>query len=137
MGIYPWKFYSCDLSRTVQENFPGQVAQTPLDQSGCAKRPRIPEWIYIYFTPCSQNTYLDTYSNFSIILFFNLLSTIIFVLMDIYAIILHWIQIRELGVSPNLIWGPDPSVLPNLVFSIVRVERFQFQTLFFNILDFS
>ena len=57
--------------------------------------------------------------------------------MNIYAIVLHWIRIRGLGVSPSLNLGPDPSVFLDLVFLIVRFDRFQFQTSFFNILHFS
>ena len=56
--------------------------------------------------------------------------------MNIYAIILHWIRIRELGVNLNLNRGPNPSVLLDLNFLVVRFDRFQFQTLFSNILDF-
>jgi len=51
-------------------------------------------------------------------------------------IVLSWIRIRELGASPSLNRGPDPSVLPDLIFSVVRFDRFQLQTSFFNILDF-
>ena len=40
--------------------------------------------------------------------------------MNIYAIVLHWIWIRGLGVSPSLNRGPDPKVLLNLVFSVFR-----------------
>ena len=57
--------------------------------------------------------------------------------MIIYMNVLLWIWIRELGVSPSLNWGPDPNVLFDLAFSVVRFDRFQFQTLFSNILDFS
>jgi len=36
--------------------------------------------------------------------------------MVIYAIVLYWIRIRGLGVSPNLNRGSDPSVLLDLIF---------------------
>jgi len=36
--------------------------------------------------------------------------------MIIYMIILLWILIHGLGVSPNLNQEPDPSILLNLIF---------------------
>ena len=43
--------------------------------------------------------------------------------MNIYAIILRWIQIRGLGVNPSLNRGADPCVLLDLVFLVVRFSR--------------
>ena len=48
-----------------------------------------------------------------------------------------WIWIRELGVSPTLNRGTDPRVLLDLDFLVFWFDRFQFQTSFSNILDFS
>jgi len=48
--------------------------------------------------------------------------------MIISVIVLYWIQICGLGVSPSLNRGPDPSILLDLVFSVVRFNPFQFQT---------
>ena len=62
-------------------------------------------------TPRSRNTYLVAYSDFSIV-FFDLLP--VFVLY--YMIVLSWIGIRGLGVSPNLNREPDPSELLDLIF---------------------
>ena len=53
--------------------------------------------------------------------------------MIIYAIVLHRIRIRGLRVGPSLNQGPDPSVLLDLVFTVVKFDRFQFQMMFFNI----
>ena len=57
--------------------------------------------------------------------------------MIVYAIILHWIRICGLEDSPGLNQESYPSLFLNLAFSVVRFDRFQFQTLFSNILDFS
>ena len=56
--------------------------------------------------------------------------------MIIYAIILHWIGIPGHGANPSLKRRPNPSVLHDLVFPIVKSDRFQFQISFSNILDF-
>ena len=64
----------------------------------------------INVTPRSRNTYLDTCSDF-LIVFFDLV-LYFFCFMIICAIVLYWIQIRELRVSPSLNRRPDPSVLP-------------------------
>ena len=71
--------------------------------------------------PRSQNTYLVAYSDFSIV-FFDLLP--VFVLY--YMIVLSWIWIRGLGVSPSLNRGPDPRVLLDLDIPVFRFDRFQF-----------
>ena len=39
--------------------------------------------------------------------------------MIIYVIILHWIQIRELGVSPSLNQGLGPNILIDLTFLVI------------------
>ena len=57
-----------------------------------------------FVTPRSQNTYLVTYSDFSIV-FFDLLFVFVF-FINICVINLHWIRIRRLGVNPSLNWGP-------------------------------
>ena len=44
--------------------------------------------------------------------------------MIISVIVLYWIRIRGLGVSPSLNRGPDPSLLLDLVFLVVRFDRF-------------
>ena len=62
---------------------------------------------------------------------------IYFYFVIIYIIIWYQILIFRLKVSPNLNRGPDPSVLLNLIFLVVRFNRFQFQITFSNILDFS
>ena len=89
-----------------------------------------------FVTPRSRNTYLVTYSD-SRLHFFDLLAISIFCFLIIYAIVLHWIRIRGLGVNPSLNQGPDLSVFLDLVFSVVRFHRFKFQILFFNILKIS
>ena len=62
-------------------------------------------------TPRSWNTYLDTYSDFLSYLFDLILY--LFYFMIIGVIILYWIWIRGLGVSPSLNRGglsvPDQS----------------------------
>ena len=93
-------------------------------------------WITLCVTPCSPNTYLIAYSYFMIV-FFWFTSCICFVLWIIYMIVLPWIWIRELGVSPTLNRGTDPRVLLDLDFLVFWFDRFQFQTSFSNILDFS
>ena len=62
---------------------------------------------------------------------------ICFCFVIIYPSVFHWIRIREVRVNPSLNRGPDPCVLLDLVFSLVRFDRFQFQTSFFYILYFS
>ena len=79
--------------------------------------------------------YLVTYSN-SQSYFSNLLLVFIFVLC-IFMRSFYWIRIRELGVSSTLNRGPNPNILLDLIFSVVKFDRFQFQSSFFNILDFS
>ena len=80
-------------------------------------------YLICYFvTPHSQNTYLDMYSDFSIV-FFNLVSVFIY-FMIIYVIVLLWIWIRGLGNSPSLNQGPDPNILIDLIFLVVRSDRF-------------
>jgi len=81
------------------------------------------------------NTYPDTWPDFSII-FFNLLC-IYFYFVIIYIIIWYGIWIFGLRVSLTPNPRPDPCVLLDLTFLLVRFDRFQFQILFFNILDFS
>ena len=90
--------------------------------------------VKVLVPPRSWNTYLDTYSEFSItfLIFFR----IYFCFIIIYAIVFHWIRIRGLGVSSGLNRRPDLSLLLDLVFLVVRSDRFQFQTSFSNILDF-
>ena len=41
-------------------------------------------------------------------------------------IVLPWIWIRELGVSPSLNREPDPSELLDLDILVFRFDRFQF-----------
>jgi len=59
-----------------------------------------------------------------------------FVLWIIYVIVLSWIGIPGLGVSPSLNRRPDPSVLLNLVFPVFWFDRFLFQISFSNIIYF-
>ena len=68
-------------------------------------------------TPRSRNTYLVAYSDFSIV-FFDLLPVFI-----IYMIVLSWIRIHELVVSPSLNREPDPSEILDLVFLVFRFDR--------------
>ena len=55
---------------------------------------------------------------------FRFTSCIHFVLWIVYIIVLSWIWIRGFGVGPSLNRGPDPSVLPHLVFPVIRFDRF-------------
>ena len=64
-------------------------------------------------------TYLNSRSYF-------LIYYIYFCFMIIYVIVLHWILICRLEVSFSLNWGPDPSILIDLTFLIVRFDQFQF-----------
>ena len=76
----------------------------------------------LYVTPHSWNTYFDIYSDFRSYLLFS--PSICFCFTFIYTIILYWIQIRALGVSPSLNRGPDPSVLlyDNCVLMLLLLE---------------
>ena len=53
-------------------------------------------------------------------------SCICFVLWIIYMIVLFWIRIHGLGVSPSLNRGINPRVLLDLVFLLFWFDRFQF-----------
>ena len=70
------------------------------------------------------------------IVFFDLFSCIYSVLWIPCMIVLSWNWIRGFGVSPSLNRRPDYSILFDLVFPVIRFDRFQFQILFSNILDF-
>ena len=70
------------------------------------------------------------------IVFFWIVSCIYSVLWIPYMIILSWIWIRGLGVSPSLNQGPDHSILFDMVFPVIRFDRFQFQILFSIIINF-
>ena len=50
--------------------------------------------------------------------------------MYICAIVLHWIWIRGLRVSPILNQGPDLIVMLNLIFSVVNLTNLIFKHCF-------
>ena len=85
--------------------------------------------------PRSRDTYPDTCPDFLTILF-QFPSSIYFWVVIAYVI---WSQIwiLSLRVSIDLDLKPDTGLLPYLTFLVVWFDQFQFQTLFFNILDFS
>ena len=95
--------------------------------------------IFVRWMEC--NTQFSRYVLRYIFRFFNRIFRfgfrIYFCFMISYITVLHRIWIRRVRVSLILNQGPDPSILIDLVFSVVRFNQFQFQILFSNILDFS
>ena len=82
------------------------------------------------------NTPFPEYVLSCVFRFLDRIFLIYLLLWIIYMIVLSWIWIRGLGVSPSLNRELDPRILLDLDILVIRFDQFQFQTSFSNILDF-
>ena len=72
----------------------------------------------------------------SLLYFFDLPFIFIFCFMIIYIIVWYLDPDPDFRINPSPNWEPDPSILIDLTFLVIEFDQFQFQTSFFNILNF-